>query len=103
MIEQCEKCARYNSLGCPYDYDLAVKLSECDEFKPKYPRVRNLDGVYFRVERDGKFENVCFSDLTSEEREKILADKPTEWLKQMCRLLADSLRKIGDFTDIEFR
>lgn len=34
MIEQCEKCDLYNSLGCPYDYDLAVKLSDCDEFRP---------------------------------------------------------------------
>lgn len=33
---------------------------------------RNLDGVYFRVERDGKWQNICFSDLT-----KSLAGKPT--------------------------
>ena len=28
---------------------------------------RNLDGVYFRVQRDGKWGNTCFSDLTQEE------------------------------------
>lgn len=27
--------------------------------------IRNMDGVYFRVKRDGKYEPVCFSDLTS--------------------------------------
>ena len=30
---------------------------------------RNLDGCYFRIERNGKYENVCFSDLTEEEQE----------------------------------
>lgn len=29
-----------------------------------YPKKRNLDGVYFRVERDGKWENVCFTSIT---------------------------------------
>ena len=30
---------------------------------------RNLDGIYFRVQRDEKWENACFSDLTQEEME----------------------------------
>lgn len=34
MIEQCQKCALYNSLGCPYNLDLAEKISDCDEFRP---------------------------------------------------------------------
>lgn len=34
MIEQCEKCALYNSLGCPYGLELAEKISDCDEFRP---------------------------------------------------------------------
>ena len=29
---------------------------------------RDIDGVYFRIERDGEFQNLCFSDLTTEER-----------------------------------
>lgn len=28
---------------------------------------RNLDGVYFRVKRNNKFENICFSDMTEDE------------------------------------
>ena len=31
---------------------------------------RNLDGIYFRVQRDGKWGNTCFSDLTQEEMER---------------------------------
>lgn len=61
---------------------------------------RDLDGVYFRVKRDGKFESICFSDLTKEERESIVADKDTEWLKSMVFILADTIKKIGDTLDI---
>lgn len=28
---------------------------------------RKLDGVYFRIKRNDKWENVCFSDLTEED------------------------------------
>ena len=34
---------------------------------------RNLDGIYFRVERDGKWENVYYSDMEQRERD-LLAD-----------------------------
>ena len=27
---------------------------------------RNLDGYYFRVKRDGKWDNVCWSDMKNE-------------------------------------
>lgn len=27
--------------------------------------IRDMDGVYFRVERDGKWCNICFSDRTN--------------------------------------
>ena len=33
---------------------------------------RDIDGVYFRIERDGEFQNLCFSDLTTEERRKVM-------------------------------
>lgn len=61
---------------------------------------RDLDGVYFRVKRDGCWQNVCFSDLTSAEREEVMKDRPTEWLKQMCRILADTIKCIGEEFDL---
>lgn len=65
---------------------------------------RNLDGVYFRIERDGKFENVCFSDLTEDEREYIAELRGVkmagEWWKNLAYHLADCLRRIGDEFDI---
>lgn len=42
---------------------------------------RNLDGCYFRIERDGKWQNICFSDLTQTERERVMDGKDAEWLK----------------------
>lgn len=61
---------------------------------------RNLDGIYFRVERDGKWDNVCFSDLTDEERNKVMDGRTDEWLRQMCCLLANTIRNIGEQFDI---
>lgn len=61
---------------------------------------RNLDGVYFRVKRDGKYRNVCFSDMTTEERDELLKDRPVEWWKMLAYILADCLKEIGDEFDI---
>ena len=61
---------------------------------------RNLDGVYFRVKRDGKWLNVCFSDLSDDEMEEVMQDRPVEWLKDMCKILGRTIRDIGDQLDI---
>lgn len=61
---------------------------------------RKLCGVYFRVERDGKWQNICFSDMTKDEREKVLCEKPDEFLRGLCHRLADVLKEIGDEFDI---
>ena len=36
---------------------------------------RNLDGIYFIVKRDDKWQNICFTDLTNEEANTILEDR----------------------------
>lgn len=61
---------------------------------------RKLDGVYFRIKRNEKFENICFSDLTEAEREEICKDRPAEWYKNLAYILADSLKTLGDTFDI---
>ena len=61
---------------------------------------RNLDGVYFRVKRDGKWQNICFSDLTNEERDKVTANRSDEWLRSLAYRLADCLQEIGNQFDI---
>lgn len=61
---------------------------------------RNLDGCYFRVERDGKWQDICFSDLTKEEQKQMLENKSEKWLKSLCFYLADVIKDIGDKLDI---
>lgn len=61
---------------------------------------RNLDGCYFRVERDGKWHNVCFSDLTFPEREKVCEGRSAEWLKSIAYHLADCLVILGEQFDV---
>lgn len=57
---------------------------------------RNLDNVFFRVKRSNKFENICFSDLTKEERDEICKDRNKEWFQQMLYIIADRLKLVGD-------
>ena len=61
---------------------------------------RNLDGLYIRILRNGTAQNVCFSDLTPEEREEYLKDKNCKWLKTACCHLADQLKAIGEQLDV---
>ena len=61
---------------------------------------RNLDGIYFRVQRDEKWENACFSDLTQEEMERVMENRDVDWLKSMCIQLGKTIRRIGDELDI---
>lgn len=65
---------------------------------------RNLDGVYFRVKRDGEYGNVCFSDMTAEERDEIAASRAENttpeqqiaWWRSMANILADQLYDMGE-------
>lgn len=61
---------------------------------------RELDGCYFRIQRDGKWQSICFSDLTEIERDPVMKDRDERWLKSLCGHLADCLREIGDELDI---
>ena len=57
---------------------------------------RNLDGAYFRVLRDGKWQSICFSDLTEDEMNEVLKNRNEEWLKSLCIHLGRALRDVGD-------
>lgn len=61
---------------------------------------RNLDGVYFRVKENDKWEDVCFSDLTEEKQDEIMNDKSIEWCKRLCKILAKTIKDIGDTFDL---
>ena len=62
---------------------------------------RDLDGAYFRIhEQDDTYDDVCFSDLTEDEQDKMLENRSTDWLKSMCKHLAQTIRTIGDQFDL---
>lgn len=61
---------------------------------------RNLDGLYFRVKRGGRFESVCFSDLTKKQMRQVLEGNSKEFLREMCVILGLRIRRIGDELDI---
>ena len=86
-----EKCRKGKSAG-----------ALCQEFAP-YPMKRDLDGCYFRVARDGRWGNVCFSDMTPEEIEEMIGDRPATWWKSLACHLGERLREVGDKFDIVCR
>lgn len=71
---------------------------------------RNLDGIFFRVQRGGKWTNVCYSDMTKDERNEIAAKRaetstPEEqaaWWRSMADLLADQLYDMGEQLGVMF-
>ena len=54
-----------------------------------------LDGIFYRVCRDGKWQNRCFSDLTKTEQEAFMSTLSPEGLKQICLVLSESLRTLA--------
>ena len=61
---------------------------------------RELCGIYFRVKRDGKWENICFTDMTEEEQKEILDILSFEATQKLCLWLAQVVRNLGDRFDI---
>ncbi len=61
---------------------------------------RNLDGMYFRIKRGSRYQDICFSDMTTEEQLEVLKDKGVEFMRRMSLILAERIREIGDKFDI---
>ena len=61
---------------------------------------RNLTGIYYRVQRDGKWCSVDFADMTLEEQVNILKDSDKETLIRMCIFLVGWIQRFGKAFDI---
>lgn len=67
-----------------------------------------MDGVYYRVKRDGRWTSICFSDMTEYERNSVVgkvADQlsPEEqagYWRSIANTLADQLYAIGEHLGI---
>lgn len=70
-------------------------MVERQQEEKKYPVVLELDGIYYRVCRDEKWENRCFSDLTRAEQEAFMSTLSPEGLKRICLVLSESLRTVA--------
>ena len=79
MIEQCEKCELYNSLGCPYCGVGAADSSDCDEFRPNEenkitdPIKRQL----FKLLKDSPSLNVLYEEQWTESVEYLVSNGVT--------------------------
>lgn len=62
----------------------------------KYPKQLELDTIFVRVNRGGKFYNLSFTDLTEDEQRAFLGDLNERALERMCLVLAKALRTIGE-------
>ena len=57
---------------------------------------RELDGVYFRINREDKWQNICFTDLTNQEAQKVLEGRSEEWMRSLCDRLEEVLMEIKE-------
>ena len=63
---------------------------------------RELTGIYFRVKRGDKYENIHFADLSFEEQNDILNDenKDMKFYERMFNLLQEELGNLIDTLDL---
>lgn len=69
--------------------------------KTKYPKRYEMDGIYYRVKRNGVWENVCFTDMTEEEVSHCLGDISATYWRRIAEILARRLRELGEFLEKE--
>ena len=57
----------------------------------------DLDGIYFRVERDGKWQSLCISDLTPEELKSVTKDWDCNQLIIVAKELSCTLKGLFSY------
>ena len=62
--------------------------------------VFNLDGIYFRVERDGKWQSLCISDLTPEELKSVTKDWDCNQLTIVAKELSCTLKGLFSYPSV---
>lgn len=62
---------------------------------------RNLDGYFFFSTRNGERVPVCWSDLTEEERYKVIENYDSDALRRFCVGLGTVIKDIGDTLDLD--
>ena len=60
----------------------------------------DLDGIYFRVERDGKWQSLCVSDLTLEELKSVTKDWDCNQLTIVAKELSCTLKGLFSYPSV---
>ena len=60
----------------------------------------NLDGIYFRVKRDGKWQSLCVSDLTPEELKSVTKDWDCNQLTIVAKELSCILKGLFSYPSV---
>lgn len=62
----------------------------------------NISGMYFRAQNEetGKWESICFEDLSDKQMDAQLNGRSEEWIKSLAKQLANSLHSIAEQFDI---
>ena len=60
----------------------------------------DLDGIYFRVERDGKWQSLCVSDLTPEELKSVTKDWDCNQLTVVAKELSCTLKDLFSYPSV---
>ena len=61
-----------------------------------YPVQRNFEGEFFNIQRDGETVELCFTDMTADEQQELLAKLEPNKVADLCVLLAKNLRTLLD-------
>lgn len=70
-----------------------------------YPKQRNLCGIYYRVKRNDKWDNICISDMTDDEINNIFSsidknESSQDYYKNLSKSLINVIKNIGDNLDL---
>ena len=57
--------------------------------------IRDLDGYYFRIKRNEKWQNICFTDMTRAEALGVMEGRSDEWLNSLYDGLIKLLQELG--------
>lgn len=65
--------------------------------------LRELDGIYFRVKRNDKWQSICFTDMTEDEIDGMFTGRSydADWWKSIAMHLRDCIREMGEQFDIK--
>ena len=62
--------------------------------------IYDLDGIYFRIERNGKWQSLCVSDLTPEELKSVTKDWDCNQLTIVAKELSCTLKGMFDYSSV---